>query len=237
MKKIFMGWDSREWLAYNVASASILRRSTLPELVIQPLVRSELKPLLARPIEVRDGKLWCPISQAPMATEFAISRFCVPFLQRDGWALFVDCDILCLRDIADLFALADPRYAVMCVKHPQKPKAQEETKMDGQIQTFYARKNWSSVVLWNCSHRAHERLTAEALNTWPGRDLHAFKWLGDDEIGALPSEWNFLVGVSPMVRTPIAIAHFTLGGPWLRGWPGGPMDDLWKAELNPRMVA
>jgi lipopolysaccharide biosynthesis glycosyltransferase len=185
------------------------------------------KELLTRPIEEKDGRMWCPISQAPMATEFAISRFCVPFLKTNGWALFVDCDIVCLGDIAELFALADDRYAVMCVKHDHVPTS--TTKMDGQAQTSYSRKNWSSVVLWNCSHPANKELTLAKLNTWPGRDLHAFKWLKDDEIGALPQEWNCLVGVNHSEHKP-KIAHFTLGGPWIKDWKGGPMDEVWLHE-------
>lgn len=223
---VYIGWDQREHEAYRVAKRSILRRS--PGASCVPLKLDGLKGYLNRPMERRDGKLWCPISQAPMATEFAISRFCVPFLFKNhGWALFVDCDIVCLADIAELFALADDRYAVMCVKHEQKDGAQ--TKMDGQVQLFYARKNWSSVVLWNCDHPAHERFTIEHLNTWPGRDMHAFKWLSDEEIGELPPEWNYLVDVNPRPDH-ITIAHFTLGGPWFKDWKGGSCDDIWLAE-------
>lgn len=164
-----------------------------------------------------------------MATEFAISRFCVPFLQKSGWALFVDCDIVCLDDIENLFALADPQYAVMVVKHNQESGA--VTKMDGQVQTYYSRKNWSSVMLFNCGHPSHQNLTLEALNTWPGRDLHAFKWLKDDEIGALPTEWNWLVGVQEQPHKP-KIAHFTLGGPWLKNWKPQLFDSIWNAQVE-----
>lgn len=236
--KIFMGWDSREPRAYDVARASILRR-TNPKLAhIRPLELHHLTPggkfpLLTRPIERRDGKLWCPISEAPMATEFAISRFCVPLLQKQGWALFVDCDIIALADVAELFALADDKFAVMVVKHELAPVAEGAVKMDGQPQTNYSRKNWSSVVLWNCAHPSNAKLTPEVLNTWPGRDLHAFKWLADDEIGELPAKWNHLVGVhAPAPPAEIGIAHFTLGGPWLPSWQGGPMDELWTKEAQ-----
>lgn len=160
-----------------------------------------------------------------MATEFAISRFCVPFLQTSGWALFVDCDVLCLADIGELFALADDRYAVMVVKHDHQPT--EATKMDGQVQTGYPRKNWSSVVLWNCAHEGHFRLTKERLNRWPGRDLHAFKWLEDEQIGALPEAWNHLVGIS---QGEANMLHYTNGGPFLENWQGGPLDTVWLKE-------
>jgi hypothetical protein len=224
MRKVYMGWDPREQAAYAVAENSILRQSLDTEVV--PLKLSEL-PMLTRPIERRDGRLWCPISEAPMATEFAISRFCVPFIQREGWALFTDCDVLCMDDMWNLFRLADPRYAVMVVKHDQRPA--ETTKMDGQVQTVYARKNWSSVVLWNCGHPAHERLTLEALNSWPGRDLHAFKWLEDSEIGDLPVGWNYLVNVNPVLPAAmIHMAHFTLGTPDMRSYKGGLADQWWR---------
>jgi lipopolysaccharide biosynthesis glycosyltransferase len=189
-----------------------------------------LNDYLTRPIEIKDGRMWCPISEAPMATEFAISRFCVPFLQKKGWALFVDCDIVCLADIAELFALADEKYAVMVVKHQHTPR--NAVKMDNQIQTSYARKNWSSVVLWNCDHPANKRLTLEKLNFSPGRDLHAFNWLKDDEIGELNYGWNCLVGIDDPDAVRVGILHYTLGGPWIEGWAGGPMDDVWNAEAK-----
>lgn len=233
MKKmtVYMGWDPREKIAYDVARYSILRRSSSPKSVqVLPLELNKpaIKDILTRPIEFKDGKLWCPISEAPMATEFAISRFCVPFLKNNGWALFCDCDILCLTDIKEIFDLADEKYAVMVVKHNHNPS--ETLKMDNQIQTTYSRKNWSSVILWNCGHPSNKKLTLENLNTWPGRDLHAFKWLNDDEIGELPPEWNFLVGVTPEIESP-KILHYTLGGAWFKDWKINDYDKIWLSEL------
>lgn len=218
---IYLGFDPRETLAYDVAKFSIERRCAKAK--VHPLQLGKL-PMLTRPVERRGNQLWCPISEAPMATEFAISRFCVPFLQSKGWALFADCDILCLTDIRELFELADDRYAVMVVKHNHQPT--EATKMDGQLQSKYSRKNWSSVCLWNCGHEANKRLTLEALNTWPGRDLHAFKWLEDSEIGELPAAWNHLVGVS--APTEPKILHYTLGTPDM--CPNSPYADVWRKE-------
>lgn len=226
--KIYIGYDPREHAAYDVARHSIITRTDPRLLHVIPLELESLKSILTRPIEMRDGKMWCPISEAPMATEFAISRFCIPLLQSKGLALFVDCDILCLADVAELFALADERYAVMVVKHNQN--SGPDTKMDGQAQTYYPRKNWSSVVLWNCAHPANRALTKEVLNSWPGRDLHAFKWLSDDLIGELPQEWNTLVGISNVAEP--KILHYTSGGPWLKDWKGGPLDDKWTQEAH-----
>ena len=232
MKRIWIGYDTREHKAYMVAHESIKRRTSV-QCPIKALKLKRLSSILTRPIEVKDGRLWCPISQAPMATEFAISRFAVPFLQKSGWALFVDCDIVCWEDINNLFALADPKYAVLCVKHEQ-PAKDGDIKMDNQIQTFYARKNWSSVVLWNCDHEANKRFTLKMLNTLPGRDLHAFSWLKDEEIGELPQKWNWLVNVTPGTPEKHGIWHHTLGGPWLKGWKESPFDSDWIEESKPR---
>lgn len=224
--KIYLGYDTRESIAYEVARFSILRRAKYPKCVqIFPLKLDELS-MLNRPIEMRGEQMWCPISDAPMSTQFSNSRFCIPFLT-DSWALFADDDIVCLADIADLFALADDRYAVMVVKHKHEPV--EERFPDGRIQTVYPRKNWSSIVLWNCDHPANKRFTVDNLNTWPGRDMHAFKWLRDEEIGELPKEWNYLVDVNEKNIEP-KIAHYTLGGPWLRDWIPSSSDKIWNDE-------
>ena len=225
----YIGFDPRERLAYDVARRSILKRASIHTNAI-PLELEHLKHVLTRPIERRDGRMWCPISQAPMATEFAISRFAVPLIQQKGWAVFADCDILCTADIRELLDLADERYAVMVVKHEHKTVNQ--VKMDNQVQINYSRKNWSSVVLWNCSHSSNRKLTQEVLNTWPGRDLHAFRWLDDGEIGELPRKWNHLVGFYPEQNPEPGILHYTEGGPWFQDWKGGELDDLWLQEAE-----
>lgn len=224
---VYMGWDPREQVAYDVAEHSIRRHG--PSATVRPLKLADL-PMLKRPIERRGAQLWCPISQAPMATEFAVSRFCVPFLQRKGWALFCDCDVLAFDDVNRVVESADKRFAVMVVKHSYQPT--ETIKMDGQIQTTYSRKNWSSVILWNCEHPAHQRLTLMELNTWPGRDLHAFKWLEDSEIGELPRGWNYLVGVSQALPAlMLHIAHYTLGTPNMPGYERCELAEDWFKEL------
>lgn len=167
--------------------------------------------LLWRPQDRRGG-IYDLISDAPCSTDFAISRFLVPIIHQSGWALFVDSDVIFLQSPDELFRLADPTKAVMVVKHHNGHEA--GTKMDGQLQTLYARKNWSSVMLFNCDHPANERLTLHDVNTRPGRWLHRFGWLHDDEIGELPGEWNWLVGVQDKPESP-AIAHYTLGTPEL----------------------
>jgi hypothetical protein len=222
-----MGWDPREVKAYDVAEASI-RRHASQGVRVAPLKLRKVKKLLTRPIERKNGKLWCPISQAPMATEFAISRFCIPLIKSKGWHLFCDCDVLFHSDIAELFALADPKFAVMVVKHKQETGP--EVKMDGQAQLYYSRKNWSSVILWNLNHPSRKKFTSEMLNTWPGRDLHAFKWLDDSEIGELPVKWNWLIGVTPGEPKREGVWHYTLGVPNMPGYENSPHAEEWFKE-------
>ena len=235
---VWIGFDSREGLAFAVARETIRRHD--PYIPIKGLVLGKLMEdgLYHRPMEFRTGKensriLWDVISDAPMSTQFAITRFLVPHLAKEGWALFIDCDMLVKANISDLFHLVDnpknDKFAVMCVKHDYKPT--EKTKMDGQVQTVYPRKNWSSVMLFNCDHPSNKKLTLEMINSVPGRDLHRFCWLEDDEIGELDQCWNYLVGHSSSEIKP-KIVHFTAGGPWMRGYEGVPFADEWRQEVN-----
>ncbi len=216
---IHVGYDIREPLSYEVFRSSLERRSSQP-LRIRPLMQRALRHegLYLREHVEKDGQTWDVVSGAPMSTEFAITRFLVPHLQGSGWCLFGECDMLALADIAALFALADDRYAVMCVQHDYQSRG--TFKKDGCAQVPYARKNWSSLMLINASHRANRRLTLDMVNTLPGRDLHRFCWLSDDEIGALPVEWNYLVGEA-MPDVQPKILHYTNGtaetaaAPWL----------------------
>ena len=172
-----------------------------------------------------------------MATEFAISRFLVPHMaknepqQKAGprLAIFMDCDMLIRGPLYPLFAAFDPYKAVMVVQHEHNPT--ETTKMDGQIQTRYSRKNWSSVCVWNIDHPANDALTVEMVNTLPGRDLHAFCWLKDDEIGTLDPGWNYLIGNSPPHPDP-AIVHFTDGIPLMAGYENCEYAQEWLDELD-----
>lgn len=222
--KVFIGHDRREPQAVAVAQASLWRSSNMRATL---LVEEDLRArgLLWRPVD-RRGRMHDLVSNADQSTEFAISRFLVPIIST-GWALFTDCDMVFLTDVLRLLPLADPSKAVMVVKHDHQPT--EALKMDAQMQLAYPRKNWSSVMLFNCDHPANRRLSLRDVNERPGRDLHAFYWLHDDEIGELPRSWNWLVNVQPRPDR-VDIAHFTLGGPFTPGWKGAPHDDLWLAH-------
>lgn len=225
--KVFIGYDESEPEALEVARSSLLCRASGP-LDITPLDLRRLAAcgLLRRPTD-RRGQRYDILSNAPASTDFAISRFLVPILAQSGWAAFLDGDVIALDDISKMFALADERYAVMCVKHTQQ--GAEATKMDGQAQTRYPRKNWSSVMLFNCDHPGNRRLSLNDVQERRGFDLHQFYWLADSEIGELPQRWNWLVGIESEPTDP-AIAHFTLGGPFTPGWRGGDYDHLWHKE-------
>jgi len=215
---IFLGYDGREPIAYHVASHSLLARATEP-IAIHPLVQSALR---------ADG-LYTRDRNAMESTEFAFSRFLVPKLMGyRGLALFADSDILCLTDIADLFLepLRDPGKAVYVAQHNYVPA--QAVKMDGQTQTVYPRKNWSSVMLFDCARCT--ALTPTYVNQATGLALHRFQWLKDAEIGALPLEWNVLVGEMSQTDRPPKLLHYTNGGPWFRDYADCPYSAEWYRE-------
>lgn len=221
--KIFVGFDTREVSAYHVCTASLRRHATQP-LMVYPLRLADLRRrgLYTRPHERREGILWDAISDRPMSTEFALSRFLVPALAGySGWALYCDCDFLWRADVCKLIALADPAYAVMVVKHCYVPA---QVKMDGQRNLAYPRKNWSSLMLFNCEHPANLSLNAHAVNARHRDYLHGFGWLNDEQIGALPFEWNWLQ------LEPLAV-HFTNGTPQMPGHESAAYAGEWKGYL------
>lgn len=215
---VWIGYDPREQEAFDVAKASIELHSGFDlDIYAMALGVLQRRGMYQRPTRKDGNVLWDVISDAPMSTEFAISRFFVPALSPQySWAVFMDCDVMLRAPIEELFALADKTKAVQVVKHSHLPGS-ATTKMDGQPQTAYPRKNWSSVVLWNLKHPANRTLTAAKLNSWSGRALHGFQWLADEVIGELPAEWNHLVGVN--APNPDAkLVHFTLGIPTMAGY-------------------
>ena len=218
---VYIGWDSREVEAYDVCVHSLVRHASAP-VAVRPLIADELR---------QANLYWRPAD--PLAsTEFTYTRFLVPALMDyQGWALFVDGDFLFTGDLAELWSLRDPRYAVMCVQHDYRPS--ETVKMDGRPQSVYPRKNWSSFVLWNCAHPSNRVVTPEIANTGTGAFLHRFTWLKDEEIGSIPGTWNWLEGwnTPPEGSYPRGI-HFTRGGPWFPEWQDVDYADLWRRELE-----
>jgi lipopolysaccharide biosynthesis glycosyltransferase len=216
--KVFIGWDSREDIAYQVCKASILRHTSIP-VDIQPVVQSELR---QRGVYTRESD---PFS----STEFSFTRFLTPYLAGyTGWAVFMDCDFLFRGDIAGLMDYADGAKACLTVQHDYRPS--ETVKMDNKAQHQYPRKNWSSFMFINCAHPQVKALTPEVVNRESGMFLHRFQWLTDDVIGSLPIAWNYLEGWYTRDHCPNPIAvHYTRGGPWFPGYQDVEYAEEWKA--------
>lgn len=233
---IFIGWDDREAVTADVLAHSITKR-TDAKLNIQYLRHRELRQdgLFVRPWEIESttGDYIDKIDNKKFSTQFSHTRFLVPKLMNyEGWALFADSDMVCMTDIAKVFAMADNKYAVMCVKHNHIPPI-NSVKMDGREQLRYQRKNWSSFVLWNCSHPANAFLTQYMVSFMRGSELHAFKWLSDDLIGSLPYTYNYISGVSPRMNGGMPdVIHYTDGGPWFDGCKDVPYAGTWTAEYE-----
>ena len=217
MLQIYIGYDPRESVAFYTLAHSISRRSSVP-ISVAPLVQSQLKGLYRR-------------ARGPTeSTEFSLTRFLVPALSEyRGWSVFMDCDMLCRANIAELAAYTErhPEKAVLVCKHDYVPKT--ERKFLDQVQTKYARKNWSSLMIFN--NERCRSLGVDYVNTASGLDLHRFAWLDDGAIGELPLEWNWLVGeyaYNPAAR----IVHFTIGGPYFDAYRDCDYAGEWFAEYE-----
>ena len=212
--RFFIGYDTREAIAFSVLAHSIHRRASVP-VQIAPVMLSQLASVFRRE------------SNPLQSTQFSFSRFLVPYLcGYEGWAIFTDCDMLVLDDVARLWALRDERYAVQVVKHVHVPK--EDVKFLGAVQTKYEKKNWSSVMLLNCAKCG--ALTPEYVNTATGLELHQFKWLQADHlIGELPSRWNHLVGYDAP-RDDAILVHYTIGGPYFDEYRDCEYAQQWRDE-------
>ena len=130
---IFIGCDYRERAAANVLIDSLYQNSSLP-ISITPLITNQL---------VNKGLYW-RTRDPKQSTDFSFTRFLTPYLMNyDGWAIFMDCDMLCKTDIAFLKNFFDEKYSVICVKHNHIPD--QPTKFQGEVQSSYPKKNWSSL--------------------------------------------------------------------------------------------
>ena len=210
---IFIGFDPREAIAYHVCTNSIIRHSSHP-VSITPLALNTLGGYTE--------------THADGSNQFIYSRFLVPHLtQYTKWAIFIDGDMLLREDIAKLWELRDDSKAVMVVKHNYQTRMTE--KYLGSRNQNYPRKNWSSVILWNCAHEKNSKLTPEFVQDASGAQLHRFTWLEDDDIGELPMEWNWLpdeYGANPDAK----LLHYTLGTPCFHDFALTPMADEWHRE-------
>jgi len=210
MINLFVGFDPREAVAYHVFCNSIIQNTSVP-VQITPLVLSQLQEFNER----HDDR----------SNDFVYSRFLTPYLSDfKGWAIFADGDMICQGDLKELIDMADPSKAVMVVKHDYQTKATQ--KYLGNINENYPRKNWSSVILWNCDHPKHKILTPDFVSKQTGKFLHRFSWLDDQDIGELPLEWNWLASEYSVNRE-AKLIHFTLGTPCFKDYKNSDMADIW----------
>ena len=218
--KVYIGYDPVETVAWHVMAGSILSRSSKAVAII--------------PVNIQNFKDFFNRSRDPkQSNEFSFTRFLVPYLSNyEGYALFFDCDMMLRTDIYEIFDVVtkDPGKAVYVVKHNYEPR--DDIKYLDTVQYKYPRKNWSSVVLWNCSHPKHKTLTAEFVNQASGIDLHRFTWLSDEEIGDLGVKWNWLVGEYTEPPQDVKNVHWTVGGPYFKEYENSDFAEEWFKEKD-----
>ena len=208
--KIVVGFDQTESVAYHTFCQSIIEKSSLPVSFL-PLAINNLKNYKE--------------THTDQSNDFIYSRFLTPYLRNfEGWAIFADGDMICQADLKELWDLRDESKAVLVVKHNYQTK--NFKKYLGNINENYPRKNWSSLILWNCAHPKHKILTPEFVARETGKYLHRFSWLDDDDIGDLPLEWNWLAIEYP-INLKAKIIHYTLGTPCFKEYAESDMSDIW----------
>jgi lipopolysaccharide biosynthesis glycosyltransferase len=213
--KVFIGYDHIESVAWHTMAASIYRQSSRPVAIV-PVNLANLKGIFNRP---RDPK---------QSNEFSFSRFLVPHLcNYEGKGIFFDCDQMLRTDIAEIFSVMEeqPGKAVYVVKHTYEPR--DDVKYLNTVQYKYPRKNWSSVVLWNCDHDKNRIVTPQFINTVEALALHRFTWLDDNEIGELDIRWNWLVGEYDDPPKDVRNVHWTVGGPYFHEYKDADFSKEW----------
>jgi lipopolysaccharide biosynthesis glycosyltransferase len=210
MINIVVGFDQKEAVAFHTFTQSVIEKSSLP-VTFTPLAVQTLKDYKEKHT---DG-----------SNAFIYSRFLTPYLNNfKGWAIFADGDMICQADIKELWDLRDESKALLVVKHDYKTKTSQ--KYLGNINENYPRKNWSSLILWNCGHPKHRILTPDFIANQTGRFLHRFSWLDNDDIGDLSKEWNWLAIEYP-INNSAKIIHYTLGTPCFKDYKNTDMADIW----------
>jgi lipopolysaccharide biosynthesis glycosyltransferase len=215
---IIVGFDQRESVAYHTFTQSIIEKSSLPVSFV-PLAINTLKEYEEK--------------HTDKSNDFIYSRFLTPYLNNfQNWAIFADGDMICQADIKELWDLRDESKALLVVKHDYQTKAHQ--KYLGNINENYPRKNWSSLILWNCSHPKHKILTPDFIANQSGKYLHRFSWLDNNDIGELPAEWNWLAIEYPENKK-AKLIHYTLGTPCFKNYQNTEMSDIWH-ETHQRVM-
>ena len=214
MINVFIGFDEGEKVSYHILSESIRRQSSVP-VSITPLCLSNI-PEFKREL------------QPNQSTEFAFSRFLVPYLSDyKGWSLFLDSDMMFRDDIKNLWDMIDKDKSIMCCKHDYVPK--QNVKFRGAKNEPFPKKNWSSFMLMN-NHRC-KMLSKEYVETATGLELHQFKCTHEENVGELPLEWNWLVGEYDYNKNAKNV-HWTLGGPYFKDYAKSDYADEWFRLYN-----
>ena len=211
MIRVFIGYDDNEKVAFSTLSHSLLKHATQP-IAITPIRLQNIKDVFVRerlPIQ---------------STEFAFSRFLVPYLcNYSGHAIFMDCDMLSRSDISALWRQRTTKYAVQCVQHDYTPTS--TVKFLNQPQTPYPKKNWSSMMLFN--NAKCTALTPDYVNSATGLELHQYKWLENEElIGKIDEKWNWLVGEYEY-NSNAKLVHYTEGGPYFKNYKNCDYAEEW----------
>ena len=210
---VYIGYDPREAVAFHTCANSIIRHASQPVAIVPVALN-----LFSDYEETHtDG-----------SNHFIYTRFLVPHLQEyTGWAIFIDGDMIVRDDIVKLWELQNLYMDVMVVKHDYKTRM--PVKYLGAKNENYPRKNWSSVILWNCNSFPNRQLTPKFIQKSTGSELHRFSWIEDSRIGELPPEWNWLpdeYGPNPAAK----LLHYTLGTPCFHEFADTPMADEWHRE-------
>jgi len=210
---IYIGYDEVEIVAYHTLSQSIIKHASGP-VRISPICSKHFRKFFNRP---RDEK---------QSNDFSFTRFLVPYLNNyDGYAIFMDCDMMLKTDIYEVLNEIDTNNAISVVQHDYTPS--DTVKYLNKVQYAYPRKNWSSFVVWNCSHQKNRKLTPSFVKSASGLELHRFTWLLDTEIGDLDINWNWLVGDYINPPEEVKNVHWTIGGPYFQEYSDVDYSDEW----------
>lgn len=214
--KIFIGYDPIESIAFHTLVQSIMNKTTVPFDII--------------PLDIKNLPMYKRKRDTKQSNEFSFTRFLVPYLSNyNGISIYLDCDMMLRADIAEVLKEVNDK-PVYLVKHNYIPK--DEYKYLRSKQYNYSRKNWSSFVVWNCSHKSNKIVTDNFVNTASASELHQFKFLEDNEIGELDVRWNWLVGEYNNPPKDVKNVHWTLGGPYFDDYKNVDFADEWRSIKN-----
>ena len=216
--RLVVGFDQREAIAYHVFVQSVIQNSNNP-VSFYPLSKNSLS--------------FYNETRSDRSNAFTYSRFLTPFIMNfEGWAIYLDGDMVCQEDISLLWKLKDSKKAVQVVKHEYKTKSNK--KYLNNVNIDYPKKNWSSVIIWNCAHPKNKALTPDLISTSDGKFLHRFMWLDDEDIGELPLEWNWLAIEYPPNPT-AKLIHYTLGTPCFSEYAKADTSEIWHSAFESTM--